>query len=181
MSPILPDYLAMGLRAVFCGTAVATASRDRGGYYAGPGNEFWGYLHDSGLVPVPLGPGTDHRVLDFALGLTDLVKSVAASSDRGLVGYDVPGFIAKMNMYQPGWIAFHGKTAAKAVSGFLGFGSDVWLGEQPWAVAGRPVYVLPSASASNRDPGRLEGKGSRLEWFEAFAEVVPVKPQASRG
>jgi G:T/U-mismatch repair DNA glycosylase len=40
VADVLPDYLARGLRAVSCGTAVATASRDRGGYYADPGNDF---------------------------------------------------------------------------------------------------------------------------------------------
>jgi G:T/U-mismatch repair DNA glycosylase len=53
---VLPDYLAPGLRIVFCGTAVSTASAERGHYYAGPGNEFWSFLHRSGLTPVLLSP-----------------------------------------------------------------------------------------------------------------------------
>jgi TDG/mug DNA glycosylase family protein len=36
----LPDYLALDLRVVFCGTAVSARSAEVGGYYAGPGNEF---------------------------------------------------------------------------------------------------------------------------------------------
>ncbi len=180
--PILPDYLAAGLRAVFCGTVVGKTSRERGGYYAGPGNEFWRYLRQSGLISIPLGPDSDHRILEFKLGLTDLVKYTAASSDRGLVGYDVPGFIAKMERYRPRWVAFHGKGAAKQVGAFLGQGESVRLGEQGWAVAGRPVFVLPSASAANRDASKLEGKATRLAWFEAFAERLERdEREVSRG
>jgi TDG/mug DNA glycosylase family protein len=173
VTDVLPDYLAKGLRAVFCGTAVATASRDRGGYYAGSGNDFWLYLRQSGLIRIPLGPDSDRRILEFKLGLTDLVKGSAKSSDRGLIGYDVPGFIHRMEKYEPSWVAFHGKEAAKQVSRHLGEGSDVSLGTQMWRVAGRPAYVLPSASGSNRGTSGLEGKANRLEWFEAFADLLP--------
>lgn len=172
MTDILPDYLVTGLRAVFCGTAVATAFRDRGGYYAGPGNEFWFYLRESGLISIPLGPDTGRRILEFGLGLTDLVKNKAQSSDRGLVEFDVDGFVTKMALYEPRWVAFHGKNAGKVVSRYLGMGKEVSLGRQSWTVAKRPGYVLPSASASNRDSSRLEGKASRLEWFEAFKDLL---------
>jgi TDG/mug DNA glycosylase family protein len=65
---VLPDYLAPGLRVVFCGTAVSATSAARGHYYAGPGNEFWPLLHQSGLTPVLLTPDDDAHVLDFGLG-----------------------------------------------------------------------------------------------------------------
>jgi hypothetical protein len=71
----------------------------------------------------------------------------------------------KIEHYQPGWVAFHGKRAAGEVSRHLGFGRDVSLGVQPWQVAGCPVFVLPSGSGANRSPRNLEGKASRQEWF----------------
>jgi TDG/mug DNA glycosylase family protein len=182
VSPVLPDYLQSGLRAVVCGTAVATASRDRGGYYAGSGNEFWAFLFASRLTEELLGPDSDGRVLEFGIGLTDLVKDRAASSDRGLSGYDVGRFIVRMKRYRPRWIAFHGKTAAKEVSAFLGLGRSLALGVQTWTVAGIPVYVLPSSSGSNRDPLRLEGKTSRLAWFKAFKRTLDRdEPEQTRG
>lgn len=46
------------------------------------------------------------------------------------------------------------------------------LGKQDWQVLEIPVFVLPSASGSNRDPSRLEGKSSRLAWFRAFARLI---------
>jgi double-stranded uracil-DNA glycosylase len=40
MSGRLPDYLAFGLRVVFCGTAAGKTSASSGHYYAGTGNLF---------------------------------------------------------------------------------------------------------------------------------------------
>jgi hypothetical protein len=113
-------------------------------------------------------------VLEFGVGLTDLAKKVAASSDRGLrAHYDVGGFVAKIERYRPSWVALHGKEAAKEVSRALGHGGAVAFGKQKWTVAEAQVYVLPSASGSNRDRSRLEGKADRLEWFKAGSAFAP--------
>ena len=53
---VLPDVLAPGLRAVFCGTAAGTKSAIAGAYYAGPGNKFWPTLHAIGLTPRRFAP-----------------------------------------------------------------------------------------------------------------------------
>ncbi|MDQ3028648.1 MAG: mismatch-specific DNA-glycosylase [Actinomycetota bacterium] len=170
---VLPDYLAPGLRIVFCGTAVSTASAERGHYYAGPGNEFWSFLHRSGLTPVLLSPEEDSRVLEFGLGLTDLAKKTAASSDAGLdPHYDINGFVERIERAAPRWLAFHGKTAARAASKALGQGSAVALGKQSWTIGETPVFVVPSASAANRDPKRLEGRSNRVDWFRELATTT---------
>jgi TDG/mug DNA glycosylase family protein len=170
---MLPDYLASGLRVVFCGTAVGTRSAAVGGYYAGPGNEFWGTLHQVGLIPEPLGPHLSHRVIEFGIGLTDLAKDVAASSNRGLESsYDVLEFTAKMEQHKPKWIAFHGKDAAKPVSAALGHGQSVSLGKQDWEVASSKVFVVPSMSGSNRNPKNWDGRNSRESWWFDLANLV---------
>jgi TDG/mug DNA glycosylase family protein len=177
MASKLPDYLASGLWVVFCGTAAGKDSASLGHYYAGTGNLFWTYLYSAKITTEPLFPSTDHRVLEFGVGLTDLAKKIAASSDRGLrKHYDVDGFVAKIERYRPAWVAFHGKEAAKEVSKALGNGGVVALGEQDWAVAKARVFVLPSASGSNRDPSRLEGKGDRVEWFKELAGLLTPRP-----
>lgn len=170
MSPKLPDYLAPSLRVVICGTAAGATSASLGHYYAGPGNLFWTYLYRAGITTEPLFPSMDHRVLEFGVGLTDLAKRISASSDRGLRGhYDVDAFVSKIERCGPDWVAFHGKEAAKAVSRALGSGGDVSLGEQKWSVGDTRVFVLPSASAANRDASRLEGKTDRVQWFKELA------------
>ncbi|TMC49569.1 MAG: mismatch-specific DNA-glycosylase, partial [Chloroflexi bacterium] len=114
---MLPDYLAPNLRVVICGTAAGTTSASLGHYYAGPGNLFWTYLYRAGITREPLFPSTDSHVLEFGVGLTDLAKKVAASSDHGLrEHYDVEAFLLKIERYRPAWVAFHGKEAAKEVS-----------------------------------------------------------------
>ncbi len=171
--PVLPDYLAPGLRIVFCGTAAATTSAARGHYYSDPRNEFWLLLKESGLTPKRLAPEEDARVLDFGIGLTDLAKHTAASSDAGLGGhYAIPGFVAKIERVAPRWLAFHGKAAAKAVSRARGHGSAVALGPQSWTVGTSSVFVVPSASGSNRNPKRLEGRASRADWFCDLAALA---------
>lgn len=170
---ILRDFLAPDLRVVFCGTAVGETSATQGHYYARKGNEFWKLLFESGLTAIRLSPEEDARVTEFGIGLTDLAKHVAASSDKGLTAhYDVEGFTRKMTETRPGWIAFHGKESAKVVSRALGHGRHIRLGRQSWAVGGRPVFVVPSASGSNRDPRRLEGKPSRLDWFIELRDLL---------
>lgn len=170
---ILPDYLAPSLRAVFVGTAVGTTSAARGHYYSGPGNAFWELLYNGSLTANRLFPDDDRRLLDYGLGLTDLVKSKAASSDSGLTGWDIPGFIAKMEKPRPAWIVFHGKEAAKQVSKFLRHGIWTPLGKQEWSISGMPVFVLPSSSAANQNPAVLEGKRSRVEWWKELAKALP--------
>jgi len=174
MSPKLPDYLAPSLRVVICGTAAGKTSASLGHYYAGAGNLFWTYLYRARITTEPLFPSTDHRVLEFGVGLTDLAKKIAASSDHGLRGhYDVDVFVSKVERYRPSWVAFHGKEAAKAVSRVLGNGAEVSLGEQTWLVGDAPVFVLPSASGANRDASRLEGKTDRVQWFKELATRLP--------
>jgi TDG/mug DNA glycosylase family protein len=90
---MLPDYLEDNLAVVFVGTSVATASARRGHYYGGPGNKFWELLWEAGLTGERiLSPEQDAWVLRYGIGLTDVVKSLAASSDSLLksTDYDVP-------------------------------------------------------------------------------------------
>lgn len=137
---MLPDYLQPDLRLVLVGTAVGEKSAARGHYYAWPGNDFWAYLYETGLTPTRLTPNDDASLPRYGIGLTDLVKSIAQSHDRGLP-YDVPAFIAKIATYQPGVVAFTSKAAGKAFARALGEPLPS-LGLATWTVAGRPADRL---------------------------------------
>jgi double-stranded uracil-DNA glycosylase len=120
-----------------------------------------------------LTPNEDFRVLESGIGLTDLAKNTASSSDVGLdPHYDIANFVEKIERFAPGWVAFHGKTTAKTVSRSLGHGPTVALGPQSWTVGKTSVFVVPSTSAANRDPKRLEGRSARVDWFRDFAGVL---------
>ena len=140
----LPDYLRCELGAVFCGTAVGNRSFECGHYYAGRGNKFWRVLRDTGLIPVQLDPCRDAEILNYGLGLTDLVKT-HHGSDRSLPKgmLDPEGLAAKITRYQPRFLAFNGKTAAEA---YLGNKLDYEL--QNHSIGRTRIFVLPSTSGA---------------------------------
>src|SRR5438067_2276169 len=72
---VLPDVLRPGLKVIFCGCAVGDKSARVGAYYAGPGNKFWGVLYRVGLTPRQLNPHEFPSVLEYGIGLTDIVKT----------------------------------------------------------------------------------------------------------
>jgi TDG/mug DNA glycosylase family protein len=168
---MLPDILRPGLRLVICGTAAGTVSAARGHYYAGPGNEFWQLLHDSGLVSARLRPEQDTELLQYGIGLTDLVKGTAQSNDRGLRRrYDVANLTSKIESVAPAWLALHGKEAGKAVARDIGRAAP-GLGMQDWRVSGANTFVLPNASGANRG-GPYDGRATRLEWWNELARLL---------
>ncbi len=169
-TPVLPDHLAPGLRAVFCGTAPGLASAARGHYYAGPGNRFWEYLTRARIVPVALTAQDDARVTEFGIGLTDLVKTMAQSHDRGLP-YDLPALAARVDAHRPAWIAFTSKEAGTQAARWLGLPRP-GLGAQDWTFAGARVFVLPSPSGRNQGRASYDGRATRLAWWEELGEAL---------
>lgn len=169
----LPDYLSEGLKIVFCGTAAGDLSAARGHYYSHPRNDFWRCLHQAGFTPVLLRPHDDFRVLQFGVGLTDISKT-GQGVDRGLStsDFDVKGFLRKVEILTPGWVAFNGKKAAEIVSRHLGHGRSVALGLQPWRLGTSRLFVLPSTSGGNADPRNLGGKPTKVAWFRELAALL---------
>ncbi len=70
----LPDHLRKGMKLVIVGCNPSESSVRVGHYYAGRGNEFWPMIYESGVVPEPFDYHDDKRVIEFGVGLTDLVK-----------------------------------------------------------------------------------------------------------
>src|SRR5437763_13670442 len=70
----LPDHLRKGMKLVIVGCNPSESSVRVGHYYAGRGNEFWPVLFKSGVVAEPIDYHDDRRVIEFGIGLTDLVQ-----------------------------------------------------------------------------------------------------------
>lgn len=159
----LPDYLRPGLKVVFVGFNPGERSARIGHYYAGRGNQFWSLLFASGLTPEALWPEDDHRVLEFGIGLTDVVKRWSRSSselrardfDRG-----IPRLTAKLEEAAPAVVAFNGKVAYEEFCG-----RPARLGWQEETLAGARVFVLPSTSPRNARMTRAE----KLQYFRRLA------------
>ena len=145
-----PDrsLLRRGLRVLIAGTT--GRGRRPAQYYAGPGNQFWALVHDSGLVAERLEPDRAERLLDLGVGLTDLVieRVVVAGREPEMIVHRAP-FDAAVRAATPRVVAFVSKTAATWYARGAGERLPRNYGELPWAVAGRPAFVLPGPSGAN--------------------------------
>jgi TDG/mug DNA glycosylase family protein len=147
---MLPDLLRPGLRVVFVGTSVSTRSAAAGHYYSHPTNKFWQLLAHTGLPEGrSVGAPLDTTLPDMGIGLTDLDKNRAASSDALLAGsdYDVPGFLARIEVAAPIVVAFNGGNAADQVAKHLVQRKST-EGPADWKIGESLVYRLPSSSAA---------------------------------
>ncbi|MFC4782892.1 mismatch-specific DNA-glycosylase [Nocardioides sp. MAHUQ-72] len=162
---VLPDIVGPRPRIVFCGMAGAQSRRSRDHYYETPGNAFWELLHDSGLTPTRLTPVDDGRLVEHGLGLTDLVRHPTEPPT-----YDVDELEAKLERWQPEWLAFTSKGVAHAAARVLGVRRP-GLGIAHWELAGAQVFVLPGPSGANRRHD-YDGRPDRLSWWRDLAGLA---------
>lgn len=164
---MLPDLLNLKLKIVFCGTAAGTVSAQRGAYYAGPGNKFNPILYKIGLTTYELNPKEFTKLIEFGIGLTDIVKT-QAGSDSSLQNsaFDVVGFKAKIIKYKPNIVAFNGKKAAAWALGFKGRTRKVGYGLAKQNIGESRVMILPSTS------GAANGFWDKEYWVNMAKEVV---------
>jgi TDG/mug DNA glycosylase family protein len=141
----LPDLLAPGLDLIFVGINPSIYSAERGQYFARPSNRFWACLNQSGLVPEPLGPADGARLLEFGIGLTDIVKrathdAAEVSPAEFAAGREI--LRQKLLDAAPSAVCFVGKLAYAHFSGRRAFP----FGRQPEPIGRAAVFVMPSTS-----------------------------------
>jgi thymine-DNA glycosylase len=162
----LPDYLRPDLDLVFVGINPGLRSAGTGHHYAGRGNHFWPLLHESGLVDEPLTYEDDARVLEWGIGLTNMVQRASRSiSDLApaelRAGADV--LREKLRRYAPRTVCFNGKRIYEV------FGSrPCEFGLQPERLAGSRLYVMPSTSARTAAFQRAD----KVRFFVELRELV---------
>ena len=162
---VLPDLLLPGLRVVFCGTAAGAVSAARGAYYAGPGNRFWEILAATGLTPRRLAPDEFRLLPQFAIGLTDLAKTVSgADVDLPRGAFDREALRRRIRAVRPKALAFNGK---KAASVFLDKSGPVLAYGRQTPIPDFPeIFVLPSTS------GAARGAWDPRPWFDLAAALL---------
>ncbi|MBE0602308.1 MAG: DUF445 family protein, partial [Deltaproteobacteria bacterium] len=144
---VLPDLLQPGLRVVFCGSAVGDRSAQRQAYYAGPGNRFWDILAETGLTPYRFNPEQYPSLLEYRIGLTDMVKRRSGQDAQLEEGdFDVAGFRAKIEQHAPKAVGFNGKKAAQVFFDDMSVG----YGLQQGKIGNTALFVLPSTSGAAR-------------------------------
>jgi len=143
----LPDYLRDNLEIVFIGLNPGLYSAQVGHYFAHKQNRFWPALSASGLVPEPVGPEDDIRLLQWSIGLTDVVKRpthgihelTRMEFRRGAKALE-----KKIELYKPRIVCFVGLTGYQ-VCCEGGNGS----GLQAECFGGARVFAIPSTSPRN--------------------------------
>jgi TDG/mug DNA glycosylase family protein len=162
----VPDVLAPGLDAVFCGINPGRASAAAGAAFANPRNDFWRLLHAAGFTPRVLAPEEQSSLLDYGYGLTNAARrTTRGSSDlrRADFAGAAERLAAMATDLQPRAIAFVGKAAYQGT-----YRERPGLGLQERRVGDALLYVLPSTSPANAAVPWDE----RLRWFRALRELL---------
>jgi TDG/mug DNA glycosylase family protein len=166
MTGPLPDYLRPGLDVVFVGINPGLRSAATGHHYAGPANHFWPLLYEAGFVSEPLTYRDDARVLEWNIGLTNMVERASpgvADLSRDELRAGAVVLRRKLERYRPRVVAFNGKAIFDV---FAGRGPG--LGPQRERVAGAAVYVMPSTSPR----GATYQKADKLAHFRSLKRIV---------
>jgi double-stranded uracil-DNA glycosylase len=163
----VPDVLAPGLRAVFCGINPGRRSAAAGRHFANPRNDFWRLLHESGLTPRLLDPSEQWELPRYGFGLTNAAfRTTRGSGD--LRRSDFEGSRERLERIaaelRPHTIAFVGKEAYRGA-----FGERPALGLQPAGLGATRLFALPSTSPANAAVPYSE----RLRWFKELATFLP--------
>jgi TDG/mug DNA glycosylase family protein len=162
----VPDVLAPGLRAVFCGINPGRASAAAGAHFANPRNDFWRLLHDAGFTPRLLEPSEQHELPAYGFGLTNAAhRTTPGSGDlrRGDFEGAADRLAAIAGDLRPRVIAFVGKKAYRGA-----FGERPELGLQARTLSDTRLFVLPSTSPANAAVPYSE----RLRWFRALRDEL---------
>jgi TDG/mug DNA glycosylase family protein len=142
----LDDLLRPGLDLVVCGSAASSVSAQKGQYYAGPGNRFWSVLAETGLTPYLLQPPEFPNLLQYGIGLTDVVKNQSGMD----IDIDFSGYGATLELrlksFSPRFLCFNGKRAASEALGR----KQVCYGMQSEKFGLTSLFVAPSTSAAAR-------------------------------
>ncbi len=158
----LPDYLRKGMKMILVGPNPGDRSARVGHYYAGRTNPFWSILYESGVIPEPLSYEDDRRMLEFGIGMTDLVKRPTRTVEEIERQEFAEGRVLlaqKLEEHKPRVIAFNGKIVYEKFAG-----RPCKLGLQKDTLYGAQVFVLPSTSEANG--------GVTMRYFKKLAELL---------
>ena len=179
----LTDRIAPGLRVLFVGINPGVRSALTGHHFAGFSNRFWKLLVESRLVPEKITCQDDRRLLEWRLGITNLIaRPTPGIGDLRPAEY-VQGWHVldrKIARYRPRVVALVGVTLYRAIVPLLGApprrrGADTGppeavLGPHQQRIHGARLFVLPNPSGRNANY-------SYAEMLEAFRSLSRYRPR----
>ena len=162
----VPDVLAPGLTAIFCGINPGRVSAAANAHFANPRNDFWRLLHAAGFTPRLYDPREQFELLELGIGVTNAASRTTPGSGD-LRKRDFAGSAERLERIalelDPRAIGFVGKEAYRGA-----FGERPDLGLQERRLGETALFVLPSTSPANAAVPWAE----RLRWFQAFFDAL---------
>jgi TDG/mug DNA glycosylase family protein len=142
------DIIAADLQLLFCGVNPGLYSAAVGHHFGRPGNRFWPTLHTAGFTPVRLSPFDERRLLEWKLGITNIVGRATAAADELSTEELIAGakvLERKVRRYRPAIVAVLGITAYRVAFRR----PKAKLGRQDERIADAIMWVLPNPSGLN--------------------------------
>ena len=170
--PALHDRIQPGVRVLFVGINPGVRSALTGHHFAGFSNRFWKLLHESGLVPEPIGYQDDVRLPEWGYGITNVVPRATPGIDTLEKQEFVDGRVRlrrKILRYRPQVVVAVGVTVFRALCPERR--GAVTLGLQPERIGGSAVFVLPNPS----------GRNANYSYKEMLAAFTSLARYAGKG
>jgi double-stranded uracil-DNA glycosylase len=167
-APDVPDIVAPGLRVLFCGINPGSVSGQLGQHFARPGNRFWKALYGAGFTDRLLSPAEQWKLLDYRLGITNLVdrtSRAAADISADELRDGAVSLEKKVQRWKPSWVAVLGVQAYRTA--FKRPGSTI--GRQTDDLSGSGLWVLPN-------PSGLQARYQLPEMISLFGELRDAAP-----
>jgi len=142
------DPIAPGLAVLFCGINPGLYSGATGHHFARPGNRFWRTLQAAGFTDHLVPPWEERRLLEYRLGITNLVaRATATAAELGLdeLRAGRRALERKVRRYRPRAVAVLGIGAYRAAFSR----SKARIGLQRELVDRALLWVLPNPSGLN--------------------------------
>ena len=160
----VPDIVEPGLAVLFCGINPGTLSGQLGQHFARPGNRFWKVLHRSGFTPHLLLPEQQWELLDYGLGVTNLVdrtSKAAAELTPAELRAGAAALADKVTELRPRWLAVLGVQAYRTAFAR----PRARIGRQDETIGtGTGLWVLPN-------PSGLQARYQMDEMVELFGRL----------
>jgi TDG/mug DNA glycosylase family protein len=144
----VPDLIGPKLAVLFCGINPGLYSGATRHHFARPGNRFWPALHAAGFTPHLVSPWEEQVLLDYRLGITNLVRrATATAAELTPRELRAGGRRLEKNVerFAPAWVAVVGIGAYRTAFDR----PKATFGVQPEKLGTSGLWVLPNPSGLN--------------------------------
>ena len=147
-SKIVPDVVAHHLEVLFVGVNPGIRSGETHHHFAHPSSRLWTALYESGFTPQLFTSAGERALLDYGIGLTNLVDRPTHAADE-LTADELRRGGAQLRRkacrYRPAWVAILGVVAYR-----IAFEEpDAAVGAQHRTLCSSRLWVLPGPTGRN--------------------------------